>query len=86
MAVVTPSDALVQAARDFVAADLPNIAKLNEETFGVTNGHAKIDHFQSLVENGTGLVDGIDATDPDAVAELFRANIFGDIDTASYGL
>ncbi|WBU52978.1 C4-dicarboxylate TRAP transporter substrate-binding protein [Paracoccus sp. SCSIO 75233] len=84
--VITPSPELISATEEFVAADVPGIATLNEETFGVTGAAEKIDRFRALVEKWTGLVGEIDASDPEAVAGLYRENIFGDVDKANYGL
>ncbi|UOM37252.1 hypothetical protein [Acuticoccus sp. I52.16.1] len=70
----------------FVEADVPEIAKLNEDKFGVTNAQAKIDRFMGLVEKWEGLVAAIDPTNPDQVADLYRDNIYGDTDKSTYGM
>ena len=84
--VVEPQQGLVDAKNAFVAEDLKEIARLNEDTFGVENAQAKIEHFSALVEKWEGLVADIDTTNAEQVAELFRENMYGDTDKAAYGM
>lgn len=84
--VVKPSQDVIDATKAFLAKDVPGIAKLNEEKFGVTEASKKVDRFRELITKWEGLVGGVDPTDPNAVAALFAANLFGDIDKANYGM
>ncbi|MBW3098967.1 C4-dicarboxylate TRAP transporter substrate-binding protein [Pseudohoeflea coraliihabitans] len=84
--VVTPDAEVIAATEAFVEEDVPGIAELNETKFGVTDAQAKIDRFRGLVDKWEGLVAEIDASAPDQVADLFRDNIYGDTDKASYGM
>lgn len=84
--VVTPEQALIDAKNAFVQEDLKEIARLNEEEFGVTDAQAKMDRFSALAEKWEGLVAGIDPANADQVAELFRDNIFAETDKATYGM
>ena len=84
--IVKPSQDVIDATKAFLAKDVPGIAKLNEEKFGVTSAAKKVDRFRALITKWEGLVSGVDATNADAVAGLFAANLFGDLDKASYGM
>lgn len=81
-----PNEALLAATAAFIEQDLLGIADLNERQFGVSNAAEKIARFRALIEKWEGLVAGIDPTDPEQVAALYRDNIFGDIDLSSYGM
>ncbi|PWV95775.1 TRAP-type C4-dicarboxylate transport system substrate-binding protein [Hoeflea marina] len=84
--VVTPDPDVVDATKAFVEKDVPAIAALNEETFGVTGAAPKIARFQELVAKWEGLVAKIDPANQDQVADLYRENVFGSIDKATYGM
>jgi TRAP-type C4-dicarboxylate transport system substrate-binding protein len=84
--IVKPEQPVIDATASFVSKDLPEIAKLNETQFGVKNAQKKIDRFVEIVKKWEGLVGKIDPKSPDQVAELFRNNIYGDVDKAKYGL
>lgn len=84
--VVQPDQAVIDATQAFLAKDVPGIAQLNEEQFGVTGAAPKIDRFRALIAKWEGLVAGVDAADPAAVASLFQANLFGGIDKSTYGM
>lgn len=84
--VVSPSEDVLAATQAFIDEDLPGIAALNEEKFGVTDAEAKVARFRALVEKWEGLVAAIDPADPAAVTALYAENLFGDIDRAAYGL
>lgn len=84
--IVQPEQAMIDATKAFVEKDLPGIAALNEKQFGVTNAQAKIDRFTKLVEKWEGLVSKIDPKNPDQVADLFRDNIYSDVNKATYGM
>jgi len=84
--IVEPDQAVVDATKAFVEKDIPGIAELNEKQFGVSNAQAKIDRFMTIVEKWKGLVSKIDPKNPDQVADLFRDNIYGDVNKATYGM
>lgn len=84
--VIAPDQALVDAKNAFVEKDLEEIARLNEQSFGVTDAQAKIERFNALVAKWEGLVAGIDPANADQVADLFRESAFGDLDKATYGM
>ena len=83
--VVEPAPDLVAATKAFVEADLALIARLNEEQYGVADAAAKVARFRDLVARWNGLVDGIDSGDADAVAALYKREIFDRLDPARYG-
>lgn len=84
--VVTPDQDVIDATKAFVDKDVPAIAALNEQTFGVTGAAPKIARFQELVAKWEGLVAGIDPSNQDEVADLYRENVFGSIDKSTYGM
>jgi len=84
--VIAPDQALVDAKNAFVEKDLEEIARLNEQSFGVTDAQAKIERFNALVAKWEGLVAGIDPANADQVADLFRESALGDLDKATYGM
>lgn len=84
--VVEPEQAMLDAKNAFVQEDLTEIARLNEESFGVTDAQGKIERFNALVAKWEGLVANIDPANADQVAELFRENMYGEADKATYGM
>lgn len=69
-----------------IAADLANIAKIASETHGIQDAEAKIQRFRDLVAKWEGLLPMDRDWSAEAVADVYRAEIFAKIDAASYGL
>ncbi|MCY0150191.1 C4-dicarboxylate TRAP transporter substrate-binding protein [Hoeflea sp. G2-23] len=84
--VVQPDQEVIDATKAFVDKDVPAIAALNETTFGVIDAASKIERFRELVTKWEGLVDKIDPSNADQVADLYRENVFGSIDKSTYGM
>lgn len=84
--VVEPSPELTAKTREFVEQDLKGIAELAAERYGIDDAQARIDRYRELVKKWKTLLGGIDASDWKQVAELYKKEIYGKVDPASFGM
>lgn len=77
------SDSLLEMNRAFIAKDVLKIASIYEERFGLTTGVAASEAIRDLLVRWTELTANVDS--PEALAEIYRAEIYSKIDVASYG-
>lgn len=86
IAVSPASPELMAAAQAAIEADLANIAKIAADTHGIQDAAAKIDRFRALVARWEALLPADRDWTPEAIAEVFRAEIYAKLDPATYGL
>jgi len=72
-----------QAAID---ADLANIARIASDTHGIQDAEAKIARFRELVTRWEGLLPMDRDWTAEEIAEVFRREIYVNLDPATYGL
>ncbi len=85
MKVYEPDQALVDALAEFVASDEAALIASAKER-GVADPEAILTVFKAIVDRWDALLEGVDRTDVDALAELARTEIYGKIDPATYGV
>lgn len=78
--LITPSDELVQATEEFRDAELETIIRINRETYGIEDAAERTQRFTDLVARWEELVAGIDATDTEAVAQLYWDEAFSKVE------
>lgn len=78
------SPELVQQAQEFVEQDLATIETAATER-GVQNAGEKIARFRELVEKWEGLTADL-GLDVEKLSQVYQAEIFDDLDPASYGM
>ncbi len=81
---VQPDDALKNAVSEFAAADEAAVIA-EAEGRGVENAAEILQQYKAIVDRWTALLEGVDHSDIDAMAELARKEIYGKLDPAAYG-
>lgn len=81
--LVEPSAELHAASVKFREDDLTTITKDNIEKHGIADAAEQVARMKDLLKKWEGLLAGIDATDIDAVAKLYNAEIFSKVDAAT---
>lgn len=77
------SNSLLEMNREFIAKDVLKIASIYEERFGLTSGVAASEAIRELLVRWTELTANVDSAE--ALAEIYRAEIYSKIDVSSYG-
>lgn len=80
-----PSEALVEASRDFVREDIPRIASNYTEQYGMTNADAKIETLRPIVEKWVKLMDEAKLEDAEDLAAIYWEEILSKVDVETYG-
>lgn len=80
--LVEPSAELRAATEKFQEDDIKTITKDNIEKHGIADAAEQVARMQALLTKWEGLLATIDATDIDAVAKLYNAEIFSKVDAA----
>lgn len=75
---------LADATAAFIAKDAASVAALYGDQFGVTDAAALIEGFQPVLEKWVALVQGVESIE--ALADLYRTEIFARLDENNYGL
>lgn len=83
---IEPDASLQKAYDDWVAAGVGGKAEIARSTHGIADPEALYASFQPYVDKWTKLMEGVDRTDVEAVAEVVRENLFDPIDVNTYGL
>lgn len=77
-----PADDLLEANRNFLAADQTTIVDQAKSIYGVDNAAEKAERFLALVAKWKGLAEGM-GDDPAALGDLYKAEIFDKITVAT---
>ncbi len=83
--IVEPSDALIEASRAFVEADVPQIANAYTKQYGMENAEAKIEALRPLVAKWVALMDSAELNNAEDLAAIYWEEIFSKIDVEQYG-
>ncbi|WP_308916606.1 C4-dicarboxylate TRAP transporter substrate-binding protein [Jannaschia sp. LMIT008] len=81
-----PAEDLAQSADDFRAQAIDMAYEMAADRYGLSNGRELIDEFRATYDRWQGLLDEIDRTDPEAIAELAMTEIYDKIDPETYGV
>ncbi len=81
-----PSAELMASVEAFREKSLADVYKAAEEKYGLDNGQEVIDGFRATYDKWSGLLDGVDTSDEDALTELLKAEVFDKVDPATYGV
>ncbi|WP_420394731.1 C4-dicarboxylate TRAP transporter substrate-binding protein [Acuticoccus sp.] len=84
--VVEPSPELVALTERFIEDDLAKMDEMARENYGIEDAPARIERFQGLVDRWKSLTSEIDDSDPEAVATLYKREVFDKVDMANHGL
>lgn len=85
LSTVEPDDALKSALADFAAADEAAVIA-EAEGRGVDNAEQILADYKAIVDKWAGLLEGVDRSDIEAMAELARTEIYGKLDPSTYGV
>lgn len=80
-----PQDVLARS-KAFIDADLATVAQTAEKTHGIKNASQKIARFRQLLEKWEKLTPEAGNWEPNALAEIYRREIFSKIDAKTYGM
>jgi TRAP-type transport system periplasmic protein len=80
------TDEAMARSQAVIEADLANIARIATETHGIENAQEKIERFQSLVTRWEALLPLDREWTAAEIAEVFRAEIYSELDAATFGL
>lgn len=86
---ITVSNATPEAmahSQAVIEADLANIAQIAADTHGIQDAEAKIARFRALVERWEELLPMDREWTVEEIADVFRAEIFDNLDPTTYGL
>ena len=81
--VHAPSEGLVEANRNFIRADLEQIASAYQERYGIADGEEMLEDFRPIIEKWANMVDDIDS--PEALAELYWDEVYSKVDVDKHG-
>ncbi|AVX05945.1 hypothetical protein MXMO3_03442 (plasmid) [Maritalea myrionectae] len=84
MKIFEPDAALQQALAEFVVADEAALIE-NAKRRGVENPEQILTEFKAVVDRWAELLEGVDRTDTDALAELAKTEIYDPLDAETYG-
>lgn len=83
--VLEPADDVKERSAAFRVSDMDSVIALNRDKYGLADAEEHVAQFLALVEKWEALVQTIDATDPDAVADLYSREIFSKLDPETLG-
>ena len=81
-----PSEDLMQSVTRFREKSLADVYMIAEENYGLEDGKQVIDDFRTTFDKWKGLLEGVDRTDDQALAELLRSEVYDEIDETAYGV
>ncbi|GGL49819.1 hypothetical protein GCM10011392_00090 [Wenxinia marina] len=84
--IIEPEADLVSALDTFQTDFVEGLPQASVDTRGVADPSELIDAFLAAQDAWKEKLAGIDRTDPEAVAELIRSDIFGQLDLATFGM
>ncbi|WP_285672762.1 C4-dicarboxylate TRAP transporter substrate-binding protein [Paralimibaculum aggregatum] len=86
VAVTEPADDLANSLRDFVANEVAEMAVATGEKLGAEDPAGLASRFRETYEKWEGLLKDVPADDYDAIAALFKAEVYDKVDASAYGL
>lgn len=81
---IEADEALVQAIRDFIQADIETAGKFSQEQFGISDAPEQIQAFLGLVEKWTAIAEELD-NDPVKMSERVYDEVWSKVDYTTYG-
>ena len=81
--MVAPDAALLAATEAFRQSDLETVVQTARDTLGIEDADARIARMQELIAKWTGIFEGVDVSDVDAVAEIYVRELFSKIDVSA---
>ncbi len=82
---IEPDAALVEATEAFAQADVATVVEISTDRYGIADAQARVDQFLALVDKWTAIVEEVDH-DPDAIKARIQAEVWDNVDYATYGL
>lgn len=80
--IVLPDADLVAATAAFQKSELDTVAQINVDKYGLADAPERVAEIVALIGKWENLFEGVDTTNVDAVAEVYEANLFGQLDPA----
>ena len=81
-----PSEELAASLREFIDTQVDGLAVETGEKLGAVDPEGLITRFKETYAKWEGLMADIPADDLDAMAELFKTEVYDKLDVTSYGL
>ena len=81
--VLQPSDDVKATTEAFRVSDMDTVVKLNRDQYGLADADRHVATFLSLLKKWDELVKTVDTSDPVAVGELYRREVFSNVDPDS---
>jgi len=81
-----PTEALVEASREFVEEDIKHIADNYTTEYGIENAEAKIETLRPIVEKWLDLIDSADLENSEDLAQIYWDEILSKVDVKQYGI
>lgn len=81
--VVQPSPELKAMSEEFRKRDLETVAELNSKEYGIADAEAQVAKMRELIAKWEKLLADVDKSDVDAVAEVYRRELFSKVDPQS---
>lgn len=86
LAILAPADDLTAKLAEFNRDFISQLPKTSMEARRVQDPTDLIQAFRELETKWKKLLEGVDRTNPDAVAAVLREHLYGKVDAATYGL
>lgn len=83
--ILSPDEDLIEALAEFQEGFVDALPQKAMEERGVDNPSTLIDEFIAKQAEWSELLDTVDRTDPEAIAQLIRDEIYSELDLASFG-
>lgn len=84
--IFEPDEPLTAAYQQWVEEGYGDIVDIAERGYRISDGQAYLDTFEQYVDKWIALLEGVNRTDADAVAEVLKINLFDQIDVSTYGM
>lgn len=83
--ILSPNEDLTEALAEFQKSFIETLPQRAMEGRGIEDPSSLIDEFIAKQEEWSVRLDTVDRTDPDAIAQLIRAEIYDEVDLTSFG-
>lgn len=84
--VVEPGSDLQNAYQDWINNGLGGLVELAENRYRIADAQSYLDTFQQYIAKWNSLLADVDRADVDAVGEIFKTDLFDQVDVSSYGM
>lgn len=85
-AAIEPSQALIDANREFAEGQLERVVEIALQDRGIENAEELARTYVELTTEWEERLEGVDIADPEVVLGLYRDEILSQIDSATYGM